>query len=144
MSIPVLDVVLTYPVRRHRKTDTRRLDMGVGYTKTAEKTIAQSRADGKGTISSYKGQNIFTISITRKHFDGDGKFKTILGFLQQRIDNGREPFYFYHASERTTPDPTGADTTGRYKVKFLGEIEDVLTNLKRHDFTDIVLEESFF
>lgn len=144
MPVPVFDFKINYALRRTRLVDRVRLDLGKGFTKTVIKTQAATRADGQGAVTSYKGQNIFDVPILKKDYDGDGKFKSILDFLQKRIDAGDEKFYFYHPDELFPPDATGVNTTGRYTVKFLGDLGDVLTKNKQHDFVNLTFEESLF
>ena len=122
--------------------DRIRTDLGRGFAKTVIKTPAATRADGTGAVSSYRGANVFSITVLKKNYDGDNQAKDILAFLQARVDAGDEAFYFYYPDELVTPDPTGVNTTGRYLVKFLGDISDVLTHLKRHDFAGLVFEEA--
>ena len=142
MAVPVFDFILNYPVRRTREVDRIRLNMGKGHTKTAIKSTAQSRADGQGAVSSYKGQNIFEFPLLKKNYGGNAQFKSILAFLQARIDAGDEAFYFYYPGERSTPDATGVDTTGRYLVQFLSPLGDVLTHSTKHNF-NLKFEETF-
>lgn len=143
MPIPVWTFATHYPLPRKRLVDRIRTDLGVGFAKTVIKTPTATRADGQGTISSYRAQNVFgPLTVLRKNFDGDNQAKDVIAFLQLRVDNGDEAFYFYYPDELVTPDPTGVNTTGRYLVKFLGDISDVLTHLKRHDFHGLIFEEA--
>lgn len=144
MAVPVWTFQTNFTLRRTRKVDRLRLELGAGFAKTVIKTQAATRADGQGGVTSYKGQNIFEVQVLKKDFDGDGKFKTVLDFLQKRIDAGDEAFYFYHPDELFPADGTGVNTTGRYKVKFLGDLGDVLNKNKQHDFVNLVFEESLF
>jgi len=145
MATPVWTYNINYVLSRTRKVDRVRVNMGVGYTKSVIKTLAgtTARADGTGSVTLYKGQNIFTVNVLKKRFDGDVLFNTILDFLQARVDANDEAFFFYHPDELFPPDATGVNTTGRYKVQFLQDIGDVLTHLKVHNFTNLVFEETF-
>jgi len=146
MATPVWTFNVNYVLKRTRRVDRVRVDLGVGYTKTVIKTLAGtvSRADGTGSVTLYKGQNIFTINVNRKQYDGAGDFITILDFLQARVDANDEAFFFYHPDELFPPDGTGVNTTGRYKVQFLQDIGDINTHLKVHNFTNLIFEESLF
>ena len=118
----------------------------MGYTKSVIKTLAgtTARADGTGSVTLYKGQNVFNVSVQRKQYDGSGDFITILDFLQARIDTNDEAFFFYHPDELFPPDGTGVNTTGRYKVQCFSDIGDVLTHLKVHNYLNLIFEETFF
>ncbi len=146
MATPVWTFNVNYVIKRTRRVDRVRIDMGVGYMKTVIKTLAgtTARADGTGSVTLYKGQNIFALNVNKKSYDGSGDFITILDFLQARIDTNDEAFFFYHPDELFPPDATGVNTTGRYKVQFLQDIGDVLTHLKVHNFTNLIFEETFF
>lgn len=130
-----------YPMNWERVYDETVLDLGSGVKKTAMNEIPRNRADGTGSVSSYKGTNVFTIRLNRKTFDGDAEFKEILDFLQARKEANNEAFYIYNPVERTTPDATGTDTTGRYLVQFTGKIAATLTYLKSFNYADLRLEE---
>ena len=142
MATPVWTFSTSYPFNRVRHVDRVRVNLGVGFDKTVIKTPAVARADGTGSVSSYRGQNVFSITVLRKNFNGDEQFKDILQFLQARLDAGDEAFFFYYPDELVVPDPTGVNATGRYLVKFLGDFQDVLTNLPRHDIVGLVFEEA--
>jgi len=146
MATPVWTFNVNYVIKRTRRVDRVRVDLGVGYMKTVIKTLAgtTARADGTGSVTIYKGQNIFALNVNRKSYDGSADFITILDFLQLRVDNNDEAFFFYHPDELFPPDATGVNTTGRYKVQCLQDIGDVLTHLKVHNFTTLIFEETFF
>lgn len=137
---------MNYVLRRTRRIDRVRVDLGVGYTKTVIKTLAgtTSRADGTGSVTLYKGQNTFAVNVQRRRYDGDTEFINILDFLQLRIDNNDEAFFFYHPDELFPPDSGGTNTTGRYKVQCFSDIQDINTHLKVHDFVNLIFEETFF
>lgn len=142
MATPVWTFPTSYPFTRVRSVDRVRVNMGRGFDKTVIKTPLATRADGTGSVGSYRGQNVFSITVLRKNFNGDEQFKDILQFLQARVDAGDEAFFFYYPDELVVPDPTGANPTGRYLVKFLGDIQDVLINLTRHNVIGLVFEEA--
>ena len=105
-----------YPVKTQRIYDEVRLDLGSGHQKFAQNMTAVSRADGTGSVSSYKGINAFHLLFDRRNYGGDELFKTVLDFVQARKEDN-SAFYFYHPAELVTPDPTAVNTTGRYIVR---------------------------
>lgn len=144
MPIPVFTYVDGYPTRVKRVVSRKVFDLGAGYIDSVQSEIAHSRADGKGTVSSYKGTNVFTVTLPASEFEATGGFKDILAFLQARVDAGDEAFYFYMTpTERATADATGADTAGRYLVKFLDDIEFLLEQLEIYRFAQLTFREVF-
>jgi len=157
MSVPVFTWEYDYGERITRKYDKTVIELAPGCRKVVSRDIAQTRADGTGSISSYGGQNVFTIRIGKANYDGDQKFRNILDFLQAREDDGL-PFYFYNLIENKVPstwtgdtasgptaDPAGnlcTNTTGRYLVRIFGEISWVLEQ-KALIGIDVTFEESF-
>lgn len=91
-------------------------NFGDGFEQRANFNLAYTRADGEGTVTSYKGRNRFTLNFTAMDYAGDAK--TIWAFYKSMLGN-LKAFYVYNIpTERATPDPTGTDTVGRYLVRF--------------------------
>ncbi len=102
-------------------------DFGDGFELRANLNLAHTRADGMGGVTSYKGQNKFTLQLNTRDFAGDA---LILWAFYKHMLGNVIAFYFYAVpSERSTIDFTGADTTGRYLVRFLDP------SLSRENFT---------
>ena len=142
MSTPVWTWPVEYPVKIRAKVDENQIDLGGGIVKTVQHEVPFTNYDGTGQSTDDRKETlIFTVRVTRKNYSGDGKFKEIMRFLLARKRAGNESFYFYNPSEKLTPDSSGSDTTGRYLVKHLGEIEAALTRLTLYDFADLVFTE---
>lgn len=91
-------------------------DFGDGYELRENLNLPYTRADGFGTLAAYGGQNKFTLQLKTRTFAGDAKL--LWSFYKARKGN-LESFYFYNVpDERATIDLTGADTHGRYLVRF--------------------------
>ena len=141
MAVAVFTWEYDYGEKVTRSYDEVVIELGPGYQKVISRDIAATRADGTGSSSSYTGLNIFSVRINKANYDGDHKFKSVLGFLQARKDD-LQPFYFYNLIENKVPstwtgdtasgptaDPAGnncTNTTGRYKVRLFGDITWVL------------------
>lgn len=141
MSLPVFAWTMDYEFEFEREFEEVNVEIGGGVFRSALSEIPHSRADGQGTISAYKGTNYFTVVCKRKNYAGDEQFKAVLAFLQARKEENNGPFYFYAPWERTTPDLTGVDTTGRYIVRFRGKIAATLTHMKIFNFASLRFEE---
>jgi len=157
MAVPVFTWEYDYGEKVTRRFDEVVIELAPGYQKVVSRDIAQSRADGTGSVSSYGGYNIFSVRIGKANYDGDNKFKSILDFLQARKDDG-QAFYFYNLIENKVPstwtgdtasgptaDPAGnscTNATGRYLVRIYGEISWVLEQ-KALIGIDVTFEEAF-
>lgn len=105
-----------WPLTQDLDVDNYIADFGDGFEQRANFNLAYTRADGEGTVSSYKGRNRFTFSFTSRQFAADAK--TIWHWYKQMGGN-LTAFYVYNVPlERATADGTGVDTTGRYLVRF--------------------------
>ena len=125
------------PLRITRKVDKSIAKCGAGYAKVVLHSPAVSRADGTGSVSSYRGQNILNVRVD---LVAPASATAIIDFLQGRIDEGYASFQIYNVVERA-PDATGSATTGMYWCKFLGDLTQVIKDAQRYDFIDLVFEE---
>ena len=125
------------PLRITRKVDKSIAQCGAGYAKIALHSPAVSRADGTGSVSSYRGQNILNLRVDTRT---PAQAITIIDFLQGRIDEGYTAFQIYNVAERDT-DATGSATTGMYWCQFLGDLTQVIQDSQKYDFVDLVFEE---
>lgn len=141
MSIPVWIWPVEYPVKLRLVLTENVHDLGGGDFKTIQHETPFTGYDGTGQSVSRKGRFVFPVRVTRKNYAGDEKFKDIMRFLQARKYAKNESFYFYNPAEYLTPDPTGVVTTGRYLVKFLGNLEATWVRLTLWDFADLVFKE---
>src|SRR5690242_9591280 len=108
--------VAGWPLVHDLDFDNYIADFGDGFVQGVNFNLAYTRADGEGGVTSYKGQNRFTLQFTSMDFAGDAK--TIWAFYKSMFGNLTK-FYLYNVpDERATPDATGSDTTGRYLVRF--------------------------
>jgi hypothetical protein len=126
----VFDIDLDHPLKQSIQMSTLVVSMGDSYCIRGNKNQARTRADGKGGVTSYKGVNHFTLTFDNlAHVNGDSTqmANKLWDFYQARL-GGYDAFYFYNNVERSTPDLTGIDQTGRYLVIF----ED--QNLERTQF----------
>lgn len=120
-----------YPFPIEIEYEEVEIPMGPGHEVIVSRDLAHSLADGRGTVSSRGGRFIFHPRFSRKNFDGDGQFKAMLAFLQDKKDNN-EDFYFYNAQENHDQSTwNGTTTTGRYLVIFKGNIPWELVYLKK-------------
>ena len=132
----VFTVELSNTVKRSLKLSNVIIDFGDGYEQRANKNQAYSRANGRGGVTSYKGRNRFTITLDHlAHVNADDtkEANKLWKFYQDRL-GGWEAFYFYNPAETNPPDATGANTTGRYLVRFEQqelELEEFVINLQR-------------
>jgi len=118
MTTPVFTFTPSYPVTHQIEHQFTTNDFGDGYYQTISTEAAYTRSGGTGAVASYRGLNKFSISFNKAK-KGSGELADQLWlFMRDRLDNMNEPFYFYNPSENLTPDPTGANTIGRYLVKF--------------------------
>lgn len=120
MPTPVFPVECNYPLTHMIAFATFVGSMGDGHEQRINKNIAWSRADGEGNVASYKGINRFSISITKAPHTNQAsptyKANLIWNFYKARLGS-YEAFYFYNPAEHAI-DLTGAETTGRYLVRF--------------------------
>jgi hypothetical protein len=120
-TIAVFNVELEHPVKHALTFATLIVDLGDAFEIRGNKNQAYTRADGKGGNTSYKGRNRFTLTFDMmKHINGDGtqEANKLWDFYQSQLA-GYQAFYFYNPAERSTPDLTGIDITGRYLVRFM-------------------------
>lgn len=91
--------------------------LGDGYEQRALKSQAFSHADLMGNVTSHVGLCNLNISydiVKMANADSNQEFNKIKAFIDA---HWIVAFYFYNSAERSTPDLTGADTTGRYLVR---------------------------
>lgn len=125
----VFNIDLRYPLGHTLKYVTFVADMGDGFEQRVNKNLAYSRADGEGAVTSYKGQNEFSIRMNNlRHVNADAtkEANKLWAFYKARL-GAFESFYFYNPAEALV-DLTGVATVGRYLVRF-GE-----SNLTREQF----------
>ncbi len=93
-------------------------NMGDGHEQRVNKNLNWGpRGDGLGGTSAvYKGQNVFKLTFKNLIYGTSKSANTLWAFYVARLGN-YEPFYFYNPIENA-PDPNGAETTGRYLVRF--------------------------
>lgn len=125
------------PLQITRVLDEAVVRTGAGFSKTAIFSPSIVRADGTGSSSPYRGQNIFTVRVDVRDASATND---IIDFLQARVDSGRTSFQFYNVRERAV-DSSGAAATGMYWVKFLGNMSQVIREAQLSDFVDLVFEE---
>jgi hypothetical protein len=120
----VFNVELDHPLKHAIGMATLQVSMGPGYIIRASKDQARTRADGKGGVTSYYGNNRFTLTFDNlAHVNGDStQMANKLWDFYQSVRGGFTAFYFYNPAERDTPDLTGIDQTGRYLVVFEDQI----------------------
>lgn len=133
---------ISYEVQHTIEYDEVVIPMRAGHERIIQKGIPHSRADGTGSVSSQYGRFVFRFPVNRANFEGDQKFKEMLSFIHAR-KAGDPFFYFYNPTEKHPPDLTGADTTGRYLVRFGSSISYTLRTLKVYGFGTIELFEVF-
>jgi hypothetical protein len=106
-----------------------------GYSTFGTSETSALRANGTKGVESYKGLNEFTIVYNRT-LKGAGNLADLLwDFFLVRLENLNEPFYFYNPTEMYPPDPTGAETRGRYYVC----LKDPEQGLSREHFRSCLL-----
>lgn len=111
----VFPIEASWPLIHDLKHINYLADYGDGIVQGANFNLAYTRANGEGGVTSYKGQNRFTLRFQALDYNAA---KTIWAFYKARTGN-LEPFYLYNIpEERASIDLTGADTTGRYLVRF--------------------------
>jgi len=125
------------PLKIVRKVDKSVTTQGSGYVKTVIHSPAVSRADGTGSVSSYRGQNIFSVKLDTRT---SAQANNIIDFLQARLGSGCSSFQIYNPAERST-DSSGSALTGMYWVKFLGDMSWIVQEALYQDFVDLVFEE---
>ena len=123
----VFPIVPAWPFHHGLEFDFYVADMGDGFEQRVQFNKGYSRADGEGNVTGYRGRNKFTIQLNVMNYGADAS--TLWAFYKARYGN-LEAFYLYNVpDERSSIDLTGADTTGRYLVRF----QDA--NLTREKFT---------
>lgn len=93
------------------------VSFGDGYEQRTEKMQAFSHADLQGGVTSHESLRSFDISydvVKQANADPNQEFNKLVAFIYAHWILA---FYFYNPAERSTPDLTGADTTGRYLVR---------------------------
>lgn len=131
---PIFPLIGNWPLTHELVMDNYVADMGDGFEQRANFNRAHSRADGEGTVSSYKGRNKFTVPFNTRAFAADAA--TLWAFYQS-VQGNAGPFYFYNVpDERATIDLTGSDPAGRYRVRFNDP------NLTRSKFTLLLFNHS--
>ena len=116
MSTNVFPLIPSWPLQQTLSTDTYVADFGDGFEQRVNFNFAYTRADGEGGVTSYKGRNEFVLKFNTRQFSSDAN--TLWHFFKQQVAN-LTAFYFYNVpDERSAIDLTGADTTGRYLVRF--------------------------
>lgn len=91
--------------------------LGDGYEQRGMKSQAYTHADMLGTVTSHKGLLKFDLSydlVKQANSDTSQEFNKIVAFVYA---HWTDAFYFYNRAERTTPDLSGVDITGRYLVR---------------------------
>jgi hypothetical protein len=127
MPTAVFPLIATWPLQHGLQVDNYIADFGDGFEQRVNFNLPFSRADGEGAVSSYVGRNQFTLRLNAMDFAVNAK--TLWAFYKARKASF-EAFYFYNCPvERTSPDLTGTDITGRYLVRFVDG------NLTREQFT---------
>ncbi len=138
MPVPVWTWEYDFPLPGEREYEEVEIPGSPGYERGVIRGPANSRADGTGSVSSYRGRNVFQITVKDVlPFGAMDYFSEILDFLQARKDAGNEAFYWYNALENDcmatwTGDTASSGTngagvavtneTGRYKVRFYGKL----------------------
>ncbi len=122
MPTPVWTFALSPPLRARWEYTEIEVPVAPGFEKYVFSEIAHSAATGHGTVASRRGRVVFE-GILKAESYTSAQFKAILAFLHARKAANNEAFYYYNWPERTTPDETGADTTGRYLVVASGDYE---------------------
>jgi hypothetical protein len=125
MATPVWTFMSDYVHKVKRQREIQVIPMGGGglYDISVDRSIATTRADGTGSVTSYSGANVFFVKVRFANYDGDEKAKDILDFLQARND-ANEAFYFYSPIEESDSSLwNGTNTTGRYLVFFRDDLE---------------------
>ena len=117
MTTPVFTLTPSFTVSHTMRREFLSNRYSDGYLHQGTAETALSRADGVKGVSSYKGLNVFTIALKNAQGYADGTAERLWDFLAERLENYNEPFYFYNPTECFPPDPTGAETRGRYLVK---------------------------
>lgn len=105
-------------------------EMGDGFEQRVNKNLTWSRANGLGGVTSYKGINSFTINLRGLPHCNESvthEANILWSFYQSCLGN-LVAFYFYNPAENETIDLSGANTTGRYLVRF------AQNNLSRENF----------
>ena len=132
----VFEWTCDYPVDYDLGLEEIRLRLGAGVYKIVEKSLAKSRQDGTGSVTSYNGENIFGFSCTkRRAIDADD----VWDFLRTRLTD-KAQFDFYDPAVTAPPDSTGVTVAGKHKVKLLS-VKRTLVQLDEFRFDVVVVED---